>query len=392
MDDFDRLIASLRDANPVHSSGEFTVDVEAARQRAGYLLPSPHHAGLSLVRAAVAGGAQFLNVEAGRSWVRVRSDDAVWTKEELGRIADDALLGETGRLHFLATAAHASRAAGRKVLFEGRVRLNGDQQGWRISSAEHKRGNHAEIVAPWGFFKGDPRPLLRRHLLYLPLPCGFNGRPLGPPLFGQEPNPSSASSTFAYLGAEFGGKRAFPPGYHLSERYLTAPRWDASVLAAPTRRHPKIFVGLDRDPKVAPVELAHTQALVHDRVPGPPQLFGEAPEKKYGRPGEAMACYALLAIAPELEGPGLLVPVKEGVILGATEADLGCPGALAVVSAHGLTEDLSQFGVVRNAAYDELLSYLRGQFREMLEALPDWLPRVGNFQTEKTVIDRLSCL
>jgi len=304
-------------------------------------------------------------------------------------------------LRWLAAAAHVSRAAGFKVVLQGSVRWVGETRGWKETSPEEPKGNSYEISSPDNkllkglleLFTGSREAqLLRRRTLFLPLPTGFNGRPLGPPVFGSEPNPVSTTSTFAYLGAEFGGRRAFPPGYHLCERYVTAPAWTAGVLAAPTRRHPKIFVGLDREPKVAPVELGHTQALVHDRVPGPPALFGADPELKYGRPGETIPCFALLAIPPELEGPGVLILVKEGVVLGALEAELGCPGALAVVSAAGLTEDLSQFGVLQNEAFQVLLRYLRDHFRELREALPEWLPRVGNFQTEKSITDRLSAL
>lgn len=396
MDDFEQLIASLVRANPVHSSGQFTLDADAARQKSRYLI-DPRLCCLNLVRAAVASGPRVLNILTGRGRVAVGCDGQAWTRAQLEQVTEGGLIGDQGPLHFLAAAAHAAREAGYRVILEGQVRLVGDRKGWQQTAPEARKGNTAELIAPgnalWRFFSGSPETtLLRRHTLYLPFPCGFNRRPLGPPVFGQDPHPTAATSTFAYLGAEFGSRRAFPPGYHLCERYVTAPHWTAGVLAAPTRRHPKIFVGLDREPKIAPVELAHTQALVHDRVPGPPALFGAAPELKYGRPGETLPCFALLALAPELEGPGCLVLVKEGVILGATEEELGCPGALAIVSAAGLTEDLGQFGVVKNAAYEELLAYLRRQFRELLEGLPDWLPRVGNFQTEKSITDRLSSL
>jgi hypothetical protein len=101
-----------------------------------------------------------------------------------------------------------------------------------------------------------------------------------------------------------------------------------------------------------------------------------------------------LALPMSLEGSGQLWFVKDGVLLEAQSVDLGCPGALALSSAERLETDLSQLGIVQNAAYEELLADLRAHVAEMVAIAPEGLSLmlrsgVGEYGWKKQVLERL---
>ncbi len=122
-------------------------------------------------------------------------------------------------------------------------------------------------------------------------------------------------------------------------------------------------------------------------------LFGFPIQRLNGHSSWATGIRASLAVPLVLLGPGRLFFVKDGVLLPPRELDLGCPGALALVSASGLDTDLSQLSVVENAAYEALMSEIRSHIGQMVAAVPgevSTMLRAGwDYSLKKRVLERL---
>jgi hypothetical protein len=80
-----------------------------------------------------------------------------------------------------------------------------------------------------------------------------------------------------------------------------------------------------------------------------------------------------VAIQADLQAEARLQFVQDGVIVCERSEDLRYSGAVAVVSAEELTADLSQFDLVTNEAYREVVAGLRDEFQQLTSMLVDRL-------------------
>lgn len=173
----------------------------------------------------------------------------------------------------------------------------------------------------------------------------------------------------------------FPKRFSLAERYLIPQFETPHMLAGPaplSRKALKVqlkskIVRLPPPPEQRCLWL-HLMDVEPSRLPA-----GTVREQKRvsfptaRRCSDPIQCYAILQIPAHLEGIGRVYFVHSGVTLVQESSDLGCPGAVAIVSAAGLTIDTARFEVVQNDEYYRRLHFLRSQFREMKEALEEHL-------------------
>ncbi len=85
-------------------------------------------------------------------------------------------------------------------------------------------------------------------------------------------------------------------------------------------------------------------------------------------------CSKILALRREMEPHSLLYMVDKGMQIEAIDIEMGCPGLVAIVSAHKLAKDASGLRVVRDKRFQALLHELKAQaalaFADF-ESLPD---------------------
>ncbi|MCE7874789.1 hypothetical protein DYH09_31085, partial [bacterium CPR1] len=82
-----------------------------------------------------------------------------------------------------------------------------------------------------------------------------------------------------------------------------------------------------------------------------------------------LACVASIGIPLALKGQSRIIAVRNGVTLDSRLADLGCPGALAVLSGRGLAVEPGTLRVVEDRAWEQWLAYLRAQVRTMVSGI-----------------------
>lgn len=87
-----------------------------------------------------------------------------------------------------------------------------------------------------------------------------------------------------------------------------------------------------------------------------------------------MRCRAQLLLRAGMDSSGVVYPVIDGILGEPLPADLGIPGAVAVVGWE-LPTDLSQFRLVQGPALDKVIEFVRGHFFEMASSLLE--PRYG---------------
>jgi len=169
--------------------------------------------------------------------------------------------------------------------------------------------------------------------------------------------------------------------FMLAERYLV-PRFPSPHLLAapsPSSRHARVY----RLPTLTherPLELKPPQALLYEAqrvwdyqapsAPSHPALRYQLPVDLHpdGRP---LACVACLGIPAGLVGPSKVIVVENGVQLEPEPVDLGCPGAVAVLSAQGLeTEGMY---VRLNDAFREKVERLREHVQDMLAGIQEYV-------------------
>lgn len=99
------------------------------------------------------------------------------------------------------------------------------------------------------------------------------------------------------------------------------------------------------------------------------------------------AVWLRIEVRASLSGPGRVVFVHDGVVIEERRLALGVPGAVAWVSAHGLTTDLSEFRLVEDEAFQnrcaaiqqsllDTLSHCTEALRELLRGHPKLLRRL----------------
>ena len=173
----------------------------------------------------------------------------------------------------------------------------------------------------------------------------------------------------------------FPRRFSLAERYLIPKSEVADMLAGPpptSRKALKVQLKSKIAKLPPPSEQRclwlHLTDVDTSRLPaGSIRHRSRVRFPTARRCSDPILCYAHLQIPADLKGPGRVYFVHSGVTLVQVNTDLGCPGAVAVVSAAGLAIDSSRFEVVQNDEYFRRLHFLRVQFGEMRAALEEHL-------------------
>lgn len=170
--------------------------------------------------------------------------------------------------------------------------------------------------------------------------------------------------------------------FSLVERYLVprAAHADLLMAPAPSERPATIYYlgGLSSLPPSPPgtggksfivqverpgnLDLSSGLVVSKSRLP---HLSFELPALDQNHP---LACFAILTIPASLSGPGRVVFVKSGVLMKSKIVDLGCPGAVAIVSASGLTCDPARFEILEDRQFHLRILWLKQHFEEMLAA------------------------
>ncbi len=178
--------------------------------------------------------------------------------------------------------------------------------------------------------------------------------------------------------------------FMLAERYLV-PRFPSPHLLAapgPSSRHARVY-RLPALTHVRPLELAAPQSLLYEAqrvwdyqapsAPAHPALRYQLPVDM-NLDARPLACVACLGIPASLEGPSQVLVVENGVLLESEPVDLGCPGAVAVLSAQGL--DTDGLSVRPNEAFLEKVGHLREHMQDMLQGVRDYLGQLERTDPE----------
>ncbi|MCA9794427.1 MAG: hypothetical protein KC910_21615 [Candidatus Eremiobacteraeota bacterium] len=94
------------------------------------------------------------------------------------------------------------------------------------------------------------------------------------------------------------------------------------------------------------------------------QLTG--PRQPLGMP---LTCHQAMAVSLALEGPAQLQFVIDGVTMDPIQLDLGVPGLICLAEAGGLRTDLSEFAIIRDEAFDRRLEALRVSAQSLRDAI-----------------------
>lgn len=103
-----------------------------------------------------------------------------------------------------------------------------------------------------------------------------------------------------------------------------------------------------------------------------PLIGGRVATSHFRMPAEQRVpiCWAHLSLpADQPDGTGWIYPCLHGVLLDPVEADLGCPGAVAVVTADHLDSDLSQLKLVEDERFERLVQDLRSEVADFAALL-----------------------
>lgn len=325
MEEFNVMLADLRQDGEVDSSGVFTLSLEKAQEKlAAYRLASPGLFVLNLVAAAVVGGAENFSIETRERTTRFAFDPKTPLESEqleglLSYILDPSALPY---LRELALSVHGARdlpGSPRVVLATASAQMSRElvvtSSGMEVVVGSSRRpGVELRLEYPeksgWSQLfsrKGDPREEAVRHFSHFcrfaPLTIVNNGRLEGTRVNGGVFD----SSVFAW-------------------RHLTGQQRMKVVI--PERRYD----------------------LTVSRK-------GQSPV------GSSMVISLHDGFAARTSG---LILLSRGVAFQRSSLELGCPMAQAVVTADHLEKNLSQSDLVEDEAYRELLRAVKAQVDDLV--------------------------
>ncbi|MEW6279485.1 MAG: hypothetical protein AB1758_12720 [Candidatus Eremiobacterota bacterium] len=391
--ELDRLLEGLQREGELDSSGDFTLDFQKARLKLGrHQLVSPGHYLLKFVQACVAGGATRVHVRTRGHQVELQSNPE-FPLQELPRLSAYLLysnsLTEPRSLRHLAVGLNSAIGLEPRRLelaFEGirwtpereweerppgpgkdgstfRLRLRKRQLGWPLMTmdlalqmAGTVATSHIPRIPSEVHALLNPEDLaLSAACRFAPIPVFLNGglcnRPNYPGTGGLWPPPS----------------RPDAGGMLILEYTFLAGDEPACQL-----------VGLPAVGRARIRRFMHIPSLHSLPTPGLPALSGAVQARTLpGTRGRVLMCHGRLAVEQGLQGPARLLFVRDGVSLAPQDVDLGLPGVVGVLSAHGLATDLSEFTLVDNREYQALLGRLKPQAWQMAEDLRVQLERLS---------------
>jgi hypothetical protein len=350
---------------------------------------------LKLVQAAVAGQATRVDVRLLRNRVEVAFDSPLTAGVRPQKVAE-ALDRSEVEDEVLGEVLEGLRAA--RILGPGEVtwstcdgqrmeKLHLSRTSLRLGASGPSRemGCRFLLERPWqpSRLAGSIAERASEHRLaytrcrFSPVAVTLDGRAINDPLLDALVADGCLDSILA---------ADYPREWLLAERYLVPRFYGPDLLTAPGPhcRRSRVFRLSAENTRIAPISRFRYQGLLYEALrvwefPGSPpeptekthlaSLRFQLPTDPQEQDARPLACVAALGIPLALEGASRVVPIRNGVALDMRRADLGCPGAVAVISARGLTVEPGTLRVVEDAAWEEHLAFLRGELQPMLSGL-----------------------
>ncbi|MCA9794158.1 MAG: hypothetical protein KC910_20260 [Candidatus Eremiobacteraeota bacterium] len=364
MSELTNFLKSQQAAGQIESQGRFTLALAKARTKLQkYQLENPSYYILKMVQAANALGATEMRIAIDYESTRLgmlmpaapsvhELVEALQLPPQGGALRHLALSLNAGLGTALEelewTVQGAERSHRLRVVGETAQLSSGDGnpelgENWlcqlvltRLSGVGLKSAAQTRAVA-------DEYLALVRRCRFSPLEFWVDGRSVWEPW-------SPSSGTVDYLATRY-----VLAGYGQSHFMVDAPPWS---------------------------ELDWREEELHGRWVGPPGLFfkrsafaDKVPSwlVQVSRPISPdvarLPCRGALRFARQLEGPTLLWLIMDGVLLPPIELRIGLPGLEALAVWDGLKVDLSEFGVIRDEAFADLVAWLKeealGLFRHL---------------------------
>lgn len=368
------ILDEKRCAGRVDSSGGFTLDLKRAQVKLQrFALADPAYYILKVLQAGVASGSPLLSVQLKRRETRLAfqwpHEEAIPTGELLTALGNPTGAARPAVRH-LAIGLNAAVGVNPRsiewVAWDGQAGQWIEIQGGEVSVAELDE-------PPWDPPTAGYRLVLHRSWwrTLLPQAAGEHQALYGRCRFSPVPIYLDSRLVNApdlnpwTLDVNFKHSPWLPEGYNLAERYRLGDTPRAEQVGVPDSRvaHAEL---VDRDGEVAPprkFRRGECRVFVH-------QTRGQSAEDTF------YSCSTAFIVPIDLQGPVTAHFVKFGVTVDVRRYDWPLPGARVVTSAASLQEDLSQFRLAENPAYQEHIDFLEQQLSEMREDVFRQLPQL----------------
>lgn len=403
----DDLLADLREKGVLDSTDTFGVDTERAVSKAGrFQLADPGHYLLKILQAAETAKATAVTVWLGQAEVRVHYSYPA-APNDVDRLSDSRAQNEHLILGMRAATTHrptdmfwqcwtADRGAQLTLNPEGALKVTA------CGPRSPAPGGYFCMLKPKAFYSfllGEPsmapeHDAVSSRARYFPVPLKLDGRYVNgsPPklswtpvsVAGQSVHPEanlvrrllvarersmlarcSPNQTMLY---EVEHQVRESSGCSHDSLFFQRARTFLTQFSRVTYEQP--WFPLDYKPLTVG---SGAEGLVLERKPGGERFVLRLPTSE--ELPEHLSCHADVSLRVNMEGPGEVTFVKHGVSLTPIRADLGCPGARAVVCLP-VTTDLSQFAAVQNPALQNVLLFLKAHIKSMLIDARTRLPRL----------------
>ena len=360
--ELDTLLNDLRGEGELDSTGTFAVDfLEAQRKLGQYQLARPGEGLLKVIQACVAGAAAKITLSNRLSRVTLRAN-ARFDPEELRRLSQYLLHAHVEgprSLHHLAVGINALVAARPKklTLRYGNLLWTPGKEWSEVAGepselqldyvrSQNSRFNWSRFGEALAVPLSQVSHYLRRagqadldevslRTVFAPIPITLNRVLLNTPSL----------------------ESLFPPKRHILQLEIIARSGSAAQL-----------IGIPLKRKARLPEQIWAPSLYS--LPAPSLKLAEQPRaitvhESEGKLALAHGLILFLADAPTRKAA--LLFVQDGVTLKLKQADLGFPGVVCILSAHGLKTDLSGFDLLEDEKYRELIGRLKMQVRDLVE-------------------------
>ncbi len=357
-------------------------------QRCGELVEDPGSYLLKMVQGAVAGRATRVDVQLGRNQVEIAFDSpemSAVTPQRMADLLQRSLPVEQEALGSVLAGLRAARnlAPGTLIWSTGKGRLLVTPSDCRLETGESLPQSRCRFLLsqPARPLASIARRASEHRLTYTrcrfaPVAVVLDGRPVNDPIL----DPLLGDGPLAeVLAADY------PRGWLLAERYLVPRLSGPDLLAAPGPicRRARIYrLSTRESTRFGAMSERGFHGLMYEALrawdfPGSslqskesyPALRFQIPTEPQDPDARPLACVASIGIPLALKGQSRIIAVRNGVTLDSRLADLGCPGALAVLSGRGLAVEPGTLRVVEDRAWEQWLAYLRAQVRTMVSGI-----------------------
>lgn len=380
METLESLLDDLRARGVFESSDSFGIDVARGEVKAAqFQLADPGHYVLKVLQAAATSEATAVYVWLRSNEVEVFAPGPV-SREEIERLAN----GRPQNEHLMMGLRAGSVLKTRELyweLWEGNdgVKLSFKKDGSLALSRERTNrkdsGSSFHLRKPQGWFDPPPSMAAEHHAVstrarHFPVPLKLDGRVLtGPLTHGQTATVAGQSvHADALLARRLLVARG--PGLLTPLKGSWLYEVEGRAQENPGSAHDALFFQRPNTFLTQLVRIDHEQ----------PWFTPETTRLKPDLP-DSLTCHAELSLPLHGQGRGEVTFVKHGVSLTPLKAELGWPGARAVVSL-AVTTDLSQFTVVQSVGLENMVLYLEAHVRSLKNDLRYHLDRLRLEQPE----------